>query len=151
MLIKTVIATGVGAAVLLGGGAALAATASASASPHSSASSPSATSTYTHRHHQKHAFRGEYGQWTSYDAKTKASITHDGVRGTVSAVSPGSVSVKAKDGTVKTYLINASTKVHGGTKTQPATISQVKTGDHAVVIGTGTSTLTATHIYDNGK
>ncbi len=153
MLNKTVIATAVGAAVLLGGGgAALAAT---SPSGSSQAVAPTTASTGKAHHTGKDrekAFRGEYAQWTSYDAKTKTTVVHDGVRGTVSSVSPTSISIKTADGTVKTYTVTTSTKVHakGDTKTTPGTISQVKPGDRAEVLGTGSTTFTATRIHDRG-
>jgi hypothetical protein len=152
MLKKTVIATGVGAAVLLGGGgAALAATSSSAAPQPVSTSTSKIAHKHKHKDHEK-IFRGEYAQWRTYDAKTKTSITHDGVRGTVKAVSATSISITAKDGTVKTYLLTSGTKVHakGDTKAKPGTISQVKVGDRGEVIGIGTTTMTATHVIDRG-
>ena len=146
---KTVIATGVGVAVLLGGGAAAVAATNTPAPQSGSAS----TSTSTHKHAHRHErFSGEYAQWTTYNATTKTKVTHDGVRGTVSTVSATSISITAKDGTTKTYLLTHATKVHGkgDTKTHPGSISQVKVGDRAEVIGTGTSTLTATRVHDRG-
>jgi hypothetical protein len=150
MLKKTVIATGVGAAVLLGGGGAALAATSSSTAPQPASTSTGKTA-HKHKHHDK-IFRGEYAQWRTYDAKTKTSVTHDGVRGAVKAVSATSISVTTKDGTMKTYLLNSGTKVHakGDTKAKPGSISQIKVGDRAEVIGTGTTTMTATHVIDRG-
>ncbi len=151
MLNKTVIATGVGAAVLLGGG--VAAVAATNTPTSQSGSTSTSTPTHKHKHAHRHGhFSGEYAQWTTYNATTKTKTTHDGVRGTVSTVSATSISVTAKDGTTKTYLLVPATKVHakGDTKTHPGSISQVKVGDRAEVTGTGTSTLTATHVRDKG-
>ena len=150
MLKKTVIATGVGAAVLLGGGGAAIAATSSSTAPQPASTSTSKTA-HKHKDHDK-IFQGEYAQWRTYNAKTKASLTHDGVRGTVNALSPTSISITAEDGTVKTYVLDSATKVHakGDTKAKPGTISQIKVGDRAEVIGTGTTAMTATHVIDRG-
>jgi len=94
-----------------------------------------------------------HAQWVSKDGKTGTFVTHDAVRGTVSAVSPTSIVVKATDGTSETFVVNGSTKVHvkGNVKTKtPGTISQVKVGDAVGVLGTGAGTMTATQVIDRG-
>lgn len=95
--------------------------------------------------------RAAHAQWTAKD-KTGAFITHDAIRGTVTAVSATSITVKAADATSQTYVVTSTTKVHrkGDAKGQAGTIAQVKVGDEVGVLGTGTSTLTATHVMDRG-
>ncbi len=140
MIRKAAIALGVGTAVLLGGaGTALAVT--SDSTPAAPAPAPAA--------HGEHArLRGEYGQWTTFDATTRVTTVHDVVRGTAGAVSPTSVTVRAADGSTKTYAVDGSTKVH--VKGAAGTIDQVEVGDRVVVLGTGTDSLTATHIGDRG-
>ncbi len=94
--------------------------------------------------------RVSHAQWVGKNGKTGAFVTHDTVRGRVSAVSVGSISVTATDGTPETFVVNSSTKVHvkGGPK--PATIAQVKVGDAVAVLGNGAGTMTATRIIDRG-
>ena len=77
-------------------------------------------------------------------------MVHDAVGGTVTAVSPTSITVKAADGFSGTFVVGSSTKVHvKGTK--PATIANVKVNDRAVVAGTKSgSTVTATQVLDAG-
>ncbi len=96
-----------------------------------------------------------HAQWVSKDRKTGTFVTHDAVRGTVSAVSAGSITIKATDGTPETFVVNSSTKVHvkGSDKATPktaGTISEVKVGDLAGVVGTGAGSMTATHVIDRG-
>jgi len=110
-------------------------------------------STNTGRHHHREPLRrAEHAQWVTHDKKTNTNITHDEIRGTVTTVSATSISVKAADGTTETYSVSSATKVHakGDTKTSPGTISQVKTGDEAIVIGTGPTNFAAIHILDRG-
>ena len=105
----------------------------------------------TAKHHHE-AFRGEYAQWTTYDAKTKADVVHDGIKGSVSAVSPTSVTVKAKDGTSETFAVSSDTKVSvkGDAKGTAGSIGQVKVGDRVELVGTGKTSFTATHLRDHG-
>lgn len=99
-----------------------------------------------------------HAQWVAKDGKTGVFVTHDAVRGTVSAVSAGSITVKATDGTSETFTVTSATKVHvRGTKATnktatkaAATISQVKVGDRAGVLGTGAGPMTATQVIDRG-
>jgi hypothetical protein len=157
---KVVIASGIGALNIGSGGAALAAsTSSTSPSPAtSSTSTPSAgkaaSTSGPVKHHRRRdpLLRAEHAQWVTHDKKTNTNVTHDEIRGTVTAVSPTSISVKATDGTTETYSVASTSKVHakGDTKTSPGTISQVKVGDRAIVVGTGSSTYAATRIIDHG-
>lgn len=147
MIRKTAIAVGIGTAVLLG----VAGTAFAAETDTPSTSAPTATAAHAH-HHAHRLLRGEYGTWTTFDKKTNTATVHDAIRGSVSAVSPTAITVKALDGTSETYTVGTGTKVHakGDSKTSPGTIGQVKVGDRAIVLGTGQGTSTATHIIDRG-
>ncbi len=153
------IAGAVGAVSIGAGGAAMAATSSPSApssSPGSAPSSGSAAGSATHQGHGRDKDRDGlahaiHAEWVTRDAKTGVNTTHDEVRGTVSAVSPTAISVRAADGVSQTYVVTPTTKVHGKADQRGTTgsITQVKVGDTARVAGTGTSTLTATGIADS--
>ncbi len=80
-------------------------------------------------------------------------VTHDVANGQVTAVSATSIAVKTADNSTLTFVVNSSTKVRVRTNGKGAagTISQVAVGDNAVVLGTGASTATATHIVDVKK
>ena len=81
------------------------------------------------------------------------------IRGTVTAVSGDSISVKAEDGFAATFAVTAETEVHTGLPTRPAegtqptpptagAIGDVAVGDVAMVSGTGEgSAVTADHIH----
>ena len=116
-----------------------------------------------HHHAKREALakrleRVSHAQWVTKDGKTGKFVTHDAVRGTVAAVSATSITVKATDGTSETFTVNGSTKVHvkgakkvaGAAKPAPGTISKVKVGDAAGVLGTGTAPMTATRVIDRG-
>lgn len=93
-----------------------------------------------------------HAQWVSKDGKSGAFVTHDAVRGTVAAVTPTSITIKATDGTTEAFTVNGSTKVHvrGQAKGGISTIAQVKVGDDAGVLGIGATSRTATHVIDRG-
>lgn len=86
-------------------------------------------------------------------------VTHTGIRGAVTSVSPTSITVKAADGFSQTFTINKTTKVRertaGQAKGTPATISDVKSGDQVGVLGKGadsaSATPTATVVIDGLK
>jgi len=160
---KIAIAGAVGAAVLGTGAAALAetgtGTSSTPAASSSPASSPAATapSSAAGKRGQlkgklKEALgRFEHGSWVAQDKSTSTDITHDAIKGAVTAVSPTSISVKASDGFSETFVVNSDTAVRiKGTKTAGA-IGSVKVGDTALVTGTNSgSTATAKHVLDGG-
>lgn len=93
-----------------------------------------------------------HAQWVSKDGKTGAFVTHDAIRGDVTAVTTTSITIKAADGTSEKFIVNGSTKVRvkGNAKGTIATIGQVKVGDRAGVVGTGAGTMTATRVIDRG-
>jgi hypothetical protein len=71
--------------------------------------------------------------------------TIDTQRGTVTAVSTGSITVKSSDGYTKSYLVTSSTNVDA----QRAGIGSVKTGQTVSVLATVSgSSATATQIVD---
>ncbi|PZS35254.1 MAG: hypothetical protein DLM58_04080 [Pseudonocardiales bacterium] len=97
-----------------------------------------------------------HAQWVTKDKDGKF-VTHDAIHGTVTAVSATSITVQAEDKTSQTFVVNGDTKVRvrangkAANKGVKATITQVHSGDKAVVIGTGTTSLTANGILDTGK
>ena len=98
--------------------------------------------------------RVQHATWVG-GGKDGQYVTHQAIKGTVTAVSSSSVTVKAADGFSETFKVDANTKVHVlGDKRAGATgsISQVKAGDKAGVLGTGATGPTATQILiGNGK
>ena len=148
---KIAVAAVIAAAVIGTGGAALAAS-STTATP-STPTTPSTSSAATSKHHHRDPLtRALHAQWVTHDKKRNTDVTHDEIKGTVTSVSTSSITVKATDGVTQTYAVSSATKAHakGDTKTSPGTIGQVKAGDTAVVVGTGTTSFTATHITDRG-
>ena len=157
MLKKVMITAAVGAAIVGGGTAALAAsgsTSSPAATTSSTAAKPATTHTKAKHDRRVRLGRALHGTWVTKDGKTKSFVTHDAIHGTVSAVSPTSISVKAADGVSETYKVTSSTKVRmrttGQKKGATSSIAQVKTGGNVVVIGTGKGTasdpMTATRV-----
>ncbi len=152
-----------------------AATPTASSTTASSSAQPNAAKNKRAGKHRQSVRLGRalHGTWVTKDAKSDAVVTHDAIRGIVSSVSPTSITVKAADGVSETYQVTSTTKVRkraasttsqptpsqtpgrqtGGKKTKvgASSISAIKVGDQAVVVGTGTTTLTATHIVDGLK
>jgi hypothetical protein len=160
---KIAIGGAVAAAIVGAGTAALATSGSITSGNPSTASSAaeltSITSTTSGQSDQdaKHArralLRGLHGQWVTRDRDTNTFVTHDAIRGTVTAVSATSITVQAADKFSQTYVVNASTKVRQrqDKKGTDSTIGAVHTGDNAVVLGTGSDTFNATFIVDVKK
>jgi|tagenome__1003787_1003787.scaffolds.fasta_scaffold20809142_2 hypothetical protein len=80
-------------------------------------------------------------------------VTHDFIKGAVTAVSATSITVQAADKTTQTFVVNKDTKVRvrSGGKGAASTIAKVAKGDQVILGGTGTSTRTAKHIVDVKK
>lgn len=82
-------------------------------------------------------------------------VTHDVIRGAVTSVSATSISVTSADKTSETFTVGKATRVRSrGTQKgsgKRTTIGAVHDGDQVVVIGTGSSTLTAKRIVDLGS
>ena len=155
-MLKKIVIAGSAAAVVLGAG-----TAALAISGSNSPSTPSSSSTATGTAKAKagHAKRSElrralHASWVTRDGKNSTSfVTHDAIRGQVTAVSASSITVKAADNVSETYAVNSSTKVRSRAdgKGKAGTISEVKNGDTVIVLGTGSGTLTATHVLDGAK
>jgi hypothetical protein len=147
---KIAIGGAIAAATLGAGTAALA----ASGSTTSGTPAPT-TAAAGAKHHAGKALarRALHGQWVTGKAGSTTFTTHDQIRGEVTAVSPTSITVKSLDKVSQTYVVNSATKVRmrSAGKGAASSISQVKTGDQVVVLGTGTSTLTAGGILDVKK
>ena len=148
---KIAIAGGVCAAVA-GIGTAAVATSGSSTTPGTPTSSTAKDHSAAKDRGAKALKHALHAQWVTKD-KDNTFVTHDAIRGTVSAVSATSITVVAEDKTSQTFTVNADTKVRVRTNGKGAkgTISQVHSGDKALVIGTGTTTLTAKGIVDAGK
>jgi hypothetical protein len=80
-------------------------------------------------------------------------VTHDLIKGTVTSVSAGSISVQSADKKSETFVVNKDTKVRVRSNGKPAasSIDKVMKGDTVLVAGTGTSTFTAKHVVDVKK
>lgn len=152
---KKVLVVGATAAAILGAGtAALAVTGSAgpTPSPSTAPATPHHAKATARRERRRGLRHAEHATITVKDAKAPGFLTHDAVRGTVTAVSPSSITVRSADGTVESYLVTATTVVHtkadGKAKGETGQIGAVSDGDTVRVLGTGTTTLTATHVLD---
>jgi hypothetical protein len=147
--------------IAIGGAIAAAAVGSGTAALAVSDSTTSGTPTFTSataanatRPLPQAARRALHGTWVTRNRTGDGTfVTHDAIRGQVTAVSTSAITVKAADGTSQTYVVNTATKVRQRTngKGAPSTIGAVKVGDSALVAGTGTTTLTATAIIDVPK
>ncbi|HEX2903691.1 MAG TPA: DUF5666 domain-containing protein [Jatrophihabitans sp.] len=160
-MLKKIVIAGSAAAVVLGAGTAALAASGSTSSPAPSGTAPSSTSGTANHAAGKHAGKARdelrralHATWVTRDGKNSTTfVTHDAIRGTVTAVSANSITVKALDNVSQTYAVTSSTKVHSraAAKGATVTISSVKTGDKVLVAGTGTSSLTATRVLDATK
>jgi hypothetical protein len=180
-MLKKIVLAASAAAVVLGAGTAALATVGhsspgPSAKPAAASTAPSAPGTSTapglqgepgakgkgkgHRPQLRALGRALHAQWVTRDRdNASAFVTHNAIRGEVTAVSASSITVKAQDGFSQTYAVTDATKVRlrkgqpgngnsngTGKGGAPGTISDVHTGDKVAVIGTGATSLTAQHI-----
>ena len=176
-MLKKIVVAASAAAVVLGAGTAALASSGNTASPAPSASSvapggkaPGSAAIGKAARGNRHrlalrALRGTvHAQWVTRNGST--FVTHDAIRGVVTAVSAGSITVKAADGVSQSYAVTSATKVsvrdaapsgsnrgnaQGRGRSGPAKAgksSDVHAGDEVAVIGTGTASLTAGHILD---
>ena len=163
-MLKKVVLAGAAAAVVLGAGTAALAASGSSASPKPSASSSSASGSSSSAAGKSRPAKGNPGRalarralhatWVTRDGKGGGGfVTHDAIRGQVTAVSASSITVKAADDVSQTYAVTGDTKVHvrADGKGKAGSISEVKTGDRVIVLGTGTGSLTATQVLDGVK
>jgi preprotein translocase subunit YajC len=152
---RKVLAAGATAAAIVGaGGTALALTGSNGTGDATTTTSNVALTNSSAEHPRAKArlFRHlSHGQFVTHTKK--GFVTHDVIRGTVTAVSPTSITVQAADKTSLTFVVDDRTKVkvrrdgHG----MASSIAQVTKGDQVLVAGTGTSTSTAKHVVDVKK
>ncbi len=151
---RKVLITGVTAAAIVGAGG----TALALSGSDQTSGTPSATSSSSPAKAGKHDHKGRgakvlrrlaHGQFV-VKGKGGTFETHDIIRGTVTAVSATSVTVQAPDKKSETFAVNKDTKVRvrDNGKGAASTISKVAKGDHVMVAGTGTTSLTAKHVVD---
>ncbi|HVU92441.1 MAG TPA: hypothetical protein VHC23_09425 [Jatrophihabitans sp.] len=145
------------AAVLGAGGTAMALTASDTTSGHPDTTTATATAARPAGrlglgHHQARLRK----RLTHAQIVTKGKngfVTHDLIKGTVTAVSATSITVQAADRTSETFAVGSDTKVRVRSNGSGAasSIAHVAKGDQVFVAGTGTSTLTAKHVLDVKK
>ncbi|MGF7235144.1 MAG: hypothetical protein ACQSGP_09315 [Frankia sp.] len=157
LMTRRLAAAATGGVLAVGGGAlaantfispAGAASVTASTSPAASASAaPTKTAAAKHPRLAV-ARRVVHGEFT---AKTKTGYqVFDAQRGTVTAVSPSSITIKSPDGFTATYTVTSATKVHRG-RTKVA-IASVTVNAKAVVLAKPSgSTPTATQIVVPAK
>jgi hypothetical protein len=156
-MLKKIAAVGAVGAVILGAGTAALATSHTAGDSSAAASSASPQTAVpgkasgAAKHLAKHGLgRSLHAQWVTRDGQNGAFVTHDAIRGQVTAVSSTSITVKAADNVIETYAVNAATKVRIKGKDKPGAIGTVKVNDRVLTVGTGTTTPTATRILDMG-
>ncbi len=150
---KTMVAAGGVALVLAGTGAGIAvAETSTAPTPAPAPTSPTPKAHTPGAKHGDHQGKGllgkvEHGEFTTH-TKTGDKVM-DVQRGTVTAIDPGSITVKSTDGFTATYTIDPTTKVHKDKKEAP--VSQVATNDRVVLTAVKAgNTTTAQRIGDAG-
>jgi hypothetical protein len=154
---KIAIAGGVCAAIVGVGTAALATSGASptagSPSPASSAATGTSGTSAAKQHARNVLRRALHAQWVTQDKDTKAFVTHDAIRGMITAVSPTSITVESLDKKSETYAVTSATnvRIRANGKGAKGAISQVHTGEQAIVVGTGTSPLTAQGILGAAK
>ncbi len=137
---RKILATAGTAVAIVGvASAALATSGSGTSTTSGTAQAGSRSGAQHHRRHELHAILRHvlHGEVTTKGAD--GYVTHSGVRGAVTAVSPTSITVKSVDGFTETFTLNADTKVrertpgqHGATS---GSVSDVKQGDQVAVLG----------------
>lgn len=83
--------------------------------------------------------------------KDGKSVTHTLFLGTVTAVSPTSVTVQARDKKSQSYTVTKDTRIAvkvKGEKPKAETIAQLAKGDRVFASGTGTGTVTAQRLLE---
>lgn len=105
------------------------------------------------RHHRKagRLLHALHATWVT-DGK-KGVVTHQAIRGAVTAVSATSITVKAKDGFSQTFTASSTTRVltrdlgaAKGTKPASSSLAAVKVGANAMVLGEGATTPSAKRV-----
>lgn len=97
--------------------------------------------------------RALHATWVTKNKK--GVVTHEAIRGEVTAVTATSVTVKAADGFSQTYTVGAGTTVlvrnlsatdQAGRRATASSMSAVKAGVRALVVGEGASTPSANRV-----
>lgn len=130
-------------------GAALAAASVRDAAPSAAPSAAGKDKDAKAKHKGALLRRLEHGQFVT--RTKKGTVTHTIWRGTLTAVSPTSVTVKAKDAKSQTYAITKDTKIverAKKAKPAPSSVAKLAKGDTVFVMGTGTPTVTAKRIVE---
>lgn len=155
---RKALAGGVTAAAILGAGGTALALSGSDTAPTAKPAGPSATSAPGgHRPGQRMHGRARLLRRLAHAQVTVRGhggfVTHDLIKGTVSAVSGSAITVKSGDGTSETFAITSATKfrVRQNGKGSAASISAVHNGDHVLVAGVGTGSYTAKHVVDIQK
>jgi hypothetical protein len=155
LMYRTIAIAGATAAVIIGSGAAALAASGSSTPP--TPSTPSASSTHAaqdgHGKTELKALRHVVEAQIVTRGKDGAFVTHDLIRGEVTAVSSGAITVRAANGKSEQFTVTPATNVRIRTsgKGTPAKITDVHVGDTVRVAGTGTGTPSATHVVDTGR
>jgi hypothetical protein len=113
-----------------------------------------APSSTAKKHAGKHSLpkRLEHGQFVTKGKD--GAVTRTIYRGTVTAASATSITVKAADGASQSFTVNKDTVVRArakGAKPTKTTIASIAKGDTVVAAGTGTGTVTAKHVVELPK
>jgi hypothetical protein len=150
---KSLIAGATAAAIVGAGGTALAVSGSDSPAAAPAAQAAQATAA---KHPLKLLGKGKLRRLAHGEVVLRGKdgfVTHDFIAGTVTAVSSSSITVQAADKTSETFAITKDTKVRmrSNGNGSASSIGNVADGDHVLVAGTGTSTLTAKHVLDVKK
>jgi hypothetical protein len=133
---------GVAAAGVLGTAGVAAATSNDSTPRPSASAAPSSSAPDSDHPRAKRAkrallARGMHGEWV-VKGKDGKPVTLETIRGTVTAVGPSSLTVKAEDGFTKTFVTNSDTKVRGGADS----LGDVKVGARGAVVGVKSGSTT---------
>ncbi|MDN5767369.1 MAG: hypothetical protein L0H96_15600 [Humibacillus sp.] len=118
--------------------------------------SPAAADQATGKKRDAARFRLARALHATWVTKSKSGVvTHQAIRGEVTAATASSITVKAADGFPQTYAVGAGTKVlvrnlsatdRAGRKATASSMSAVKAGARALVIGVGATDPTANRV-----
>lgn len=140
---KLAVGGGVVAAIVGIGTAAVATSGTLTSGAPVSASSAAPNGTHPGKAFERGLGRALHGTWVTRDKAGTGFVTHSAIRGSVTAVSSTSITVKAADNATETFTITKDTKVRERTaargKGSAIDISKIATGDSVAVEGTGTT------------
>ncbi len=133
MFISKLVATTVAGATFGAGALALAPSQATDGTPDSSGRT-AARADHPHGAGLARARHVIHAEWVTRD-----EVRHEAIRGTVRVVSSRSVTVRATAGVTRTFAVSADTVVRVGGDGQKGkdSISEVKVGDRALVVGKG--------------